>query len=195
MKEFFLDKHSSVCEDRITKQDFCSSFCELNPERFLFFIKNEYYLVTYHRCLNHPHIDFKEDIIKKIIEISKVYETYKVNRSVRVDDDLKDFIRHNKTLKKYAQEVNYLYSNASGLQYAITTKVNYIEHICSDFERMKTYKEAEDFLTKNDFEWLIPSLVQLHRANNLYEYDESVRVRTVDALIKMIKEEIKTQEK
>ena len=53
MKEFFLDVHGNGCKD---KGDMYSNWshetCKTNPQRFIFTIKNKYYLVTYHQCLS-----------------------------------------------------------------------------------------------------------------------------------------------
>jgi hypothetical protein len=195
MKEFFLDVHGNGCKD---KGDMYSNWshetCKTNPQRFIFTIKNKYYLVTYHQCLSINNIDFQEEIIKTVLEKHNIYEKYQVNRSVSIDTDLKNFRKYNQTLRKYVEEVNYIYSNASKKKFAITTTVNYIDHICSNYEREENYEEAKAYLIKNEFEFLLPNLEELYWANNMGDYDYAERFETIEHLIRMINQEIKTLE-
>jgi len=177
MKEFFLDVHGNGCKD---KGDMYSNWshetCKTNPQRFIFTIKNKYYLVTYHQCLSIINIDFQEEIIKTVLEKHNIYEKYEVNRSVSIDTDLKNFRKYNQTLRKYVEEVNY------------------IDHICSNYEREENYEEAKAYLIKNEFEFLLPNLEELYWANNMGDYDYAERFETIEHLIRMINQEIKTLE-
>jgi len=195
MKESFLDAHANWCkpqQDSFYNQP--HEFCKENPDRFLFTIKNKYYLVTYYKCLSHNNIGFKEEIIKTILEKYSIYEKYEVNRTVSIDTDLKNFRKYNQTLRKYVEEVNYIYCNAAKKKFAITTTVNYIDHICSNYEREESYEEAKAYLIKNEFEFLLPDLEELHSTNNMGDYDYAERFETIDHLIGAINQEIKTLE-
>ena len=69
---------------------------ELNPERFLFFLGNQFFLITYHSCLSHDKYDFKKSLIEQLIGKYKIFERWNVNRGVNTEKDLKDFRIRNK---------------------------------------------------------------------------------------------------
>lgn len=195
MKEFFLDKHHERCLSSNQHHSLgLHETCKSNPQRFIFTIKNKYYLVTYYPCITINHIDFKEEVVKTVLEKYNIYEKYEVNRSVSIDTDLKNFRKYNQTLRKYVEEVNYIYCNATKKKFAITTTVDYIDHICSNYVREDSYEEAKAFLIKNEFEFLIPNLEELYWTNNMGDYDFAERFETIDHLIKTINQEIKSLE-
>lgn len=190
MKERYIKQHAEDCGENGNG----SKFCDYNPERFLFYLKNDFYLITYPRCLRGytPWVDFNLKIIKSFIGNNKVYKYYETNKSVRVDEDLKEFRLRNKTLREYVQEVNFLYGNcAKWNQFAITTKIRYLDYIVSQKERLVNYKKAEEYLKKNGFDFLLQDLEDLYLANSLGIYDEAEIYKTIDHLVNSINQIVK----
>lgn len=187
MSEFFIDTHSSSCPCSKGEQKGFFNYCNLNPERFLFFLGNQFFLITYHSCLSYDKYDFKKFLIEQVCEKYKIIERWTVNKGVNVNEDLKDFRIRNKELKKYIQQVNYLYYDATGREYAITTLTNYIEAICDQDLILDNYKKAREILKKKEYEWLINQLEKLLCANRLYITDETEYFKTTEHLIKSIK--------
>lgn len=191
MKEFYLDLHSETCSchpDNKEKKTYWSDFCEYNPERFLFFIGNKFALITYHNCISfYDKYDFKKSLIDKAIKNSKVFQKWEVNRGVSVSSELKDFRLKNKELRKYIQQVNYLYRDASGKQYAITTKTDYLDSICNQDIIDENFKTAEEYLKSKEYDWLLTELKDLYRANIVVRnYDDLEVFKTTEHLIKSI---------
>ena len=186
MQEFYIDLHSDLCPCSKGEQTGWDKYCELNPERFLFFLGNQFFLITYHSCLSHDKYDFKKSLIEQLIGKYKIFERWNVNRGVNTEKDLKDFRIRNKELKKYVQQVNYLYYDASGREYAITTLTNYIESICNQDLINDNYKKAKEVLEKKGYDWLINELKGLLMANKLYITDETEYFKTTEHLIKSI---------
>ena len=192
MKEFYLDLHDETCschpDNKNKNKHHLSDFCEYNPERFLFFLGNRFGLITYHRCLSrYDHYDFKKFLIEKVITNSKVFEKWEVNRGVSVASELRNFRLKNKELRKYIQQVNYIYSNASGKEYAITTKTDYLDTICNQDELDKNFKKAEAFLKSKEYDWLLPKLKALYNANTFVRsWDDLEVFKTTEHLIKSI---------
>lgn len=191
MKQFYIDYHTNEClalKDKVSgylSYDF-HRYCEMNPEKFLFFLGNEFYLITYHNCFKLANdYDFKIDLIKRICNDFQIFEYYEIDKSY-VDEDLKEFRRKNKDLKKYIQQVNYVYSNAAGKEYCITTKANYIDAICNMDTVKNNYNIAKETLINSGNDYLLDSLNNLYHKNYIGKLDDIEIVRTVEHLIKSI---------
>lgn len=189
MKELYLDFHSSICDNMkpYYHNDKSFKWCEMNPDRFLFFVGNKFVLITYNSCLNcGDKYDFKKEIINKVIVDNNIFETYEINRSVNVKENLKDFRIRNKSLLKYIQQVNFIYYDNANKEYAITTKTKYLDALCNQDEIDSNYIKAREFLTKNEYTWLIRCLDKLYIKNRLYNYNETEVIRSIDHLINSI---------
>ena len=193
MKEFFLDSHSEHCSSN-KKNSYFSNYCEENPERFLFFVGNNFVIITYYKCNSYyDKYDFKVVLIKNVLTNNKIFETWRVNKSVDLEKDLKNFRIRNQSLRKNIQQVNYIYSDNAGKQYAITTTANYLEFIANQDEIDKNYKDAKEFLIKNEYNWLIKELDNLYWNNRIViRYEHEVEIcRTIEHLTKSINQLIK----
>jgi len=186
MKEYYIDTHSSLCPCSTGKKQKGFRYCELNPVRFLFFLGNKFFLITYHPCLDYDKYDFRKSIIEKICKKYAIFERWDVNKGVNTDKDLKDFRIRNKELRKYIQQVNYLYYDATGKEYAITTLTNYIETICNQEIIKENFNKAKEFLQKKEYYLLIGELEKLYEVNILYHVSEAEYFKTTKHLIKSI---------
>lgn len=194
MKEIIFDSHTDLCNNNqlvIKQNSFLGrhNFCDMNPDRFVLFIANKFVLVTYFSCQDcGSHLDFKQGLLKHLLEHNKIYERYEVNRGVDVRDDLRNFRIRNKELRKYVQQVNYLYSDNAGKEYAITTKISYLDAICGIEKLEERYIEALGFLKQKEYDWLLDDVKELYYANTLngsYGVDTEVH-NTIDTLVKSI---------
>lgn len=199
MVECYIDSHSDYClavDERYKKLNdehkvlSFNSFeiCNMNPERFLFFIKNRFLIITYHRCIHNgfTHIEFKQDLINKVITKNKIYNKFDIER-VHLDTILKDYRLRNKNLKKYHNEINFIYSDATGKQYAITNTIPFMDSICNQDEILSNYKICKDYLIKNGLDYLMKELDELYNYNHHYEFDKVEIFKTIDHLIDNIK--------
>jgi hypothetical protein len=189
MKEYYLDYHTDYCKGQNEGREF--NYCDRSPQRFLFFLHNKFHIITYHLCHHYDHIEYKKELLNLIIEKNKIYEKWEVRKSQHVDVALKNFRLHDKNLKKYHTQVNYLYGDNAGKQYAITTEIKYLDFVCDLDEFMKNYKSAKDYLKENDLDYLEQQLEDLYEANVIYDICEVEKFKTIEHLIKLINEKTK----
>jgi hypothetical protein len=135
------------------------------------------------------HLDFKVDIVRKIIKDNKIYKYYDVERGIKLATDLKEFRLRDAPLRKYIIEVNYIYQNAANVSYAITTSIKFEEILMIEKGMNEKYKEAKDILLKTGREYLLGRLDDLASANGYVSggvcenYEVS---KTIDHLINTI---------
>jgi hypothetical protein len=202
MVEYYIDSHSNDClsynekynnvNDEMKSLVFNSyDVCNRNPKRFLFFIKNKFIIITYHSCIlyGQSHLDFKQELIKKIIVNNKIYNKFEIGR-VHLDVVLKEYRLRNKNLKKYHDEINYIYSDNAGKQYAICNEIPFIDSICNQDEILENYKIAKEYLIKNGLEYLLEDLDELYYSNHHFEFDKIEIFRTIDHLVNNLKNQI-----
>lgn len=186
MKELYIDLHSEPCLARKdTRSDFGHE-CDIYPERFLFFLGNDFQLITYHSCMCGHEYDFKKYLLETTLKKHKVLERWKVNKGVHIDKDLRDFRIRNKDLKKYIQQVNYIYRNAAGKKFAITTLTPYVDAIFNQDIIDANYKASDEFLKGKGYDWLREELYELHCANYIGICDDVEVFKTVEHLISRI---------
>ncbi len=182
MKEVVLDWHSKGCEEHTKNGSYVLSECHTRPNRLIFYLKGKFILLTFFTCnLGYTkEFDYVKEILEEVIPDNKIFSIYEVNKSVKVEDELRDFRIRNKNLRKVVQEVNFIYG--SSVQYAVTTKVAFIDTIC-DFEKITIeYELAKDFLIKNEYNSLIHQLDLLYNLNRFY-VSPILIVKTTDHLI------------
>lgn len=184
MKELILDMHSVGCEAR--KLHYFENWCYENPKTVLILIKNKFYLLTYFHCAEcGDHPGFVQDIIHRITGNSKIFESYLVERG-GVDNDLKEYRIRGKQLKKYTQQINYLYYDNASREFAVTTKTDYMEAIVDHEILTENFKLANEFLLNNEkHKSLLYSLERLYYMNFIGVNDIEI-VNTIDNLIKQI---------
>ncbi|TNE74999.1 hypothetical protein EP331_00475, partial [bacterium] len=122
MKEFYIDDHAHYCHSNPSnpnRKDF--DYCGMNPHKFLFFLEKRFFIVNYHDCIGgYDGYEYKKMLVEALAGQIKELGVYEVNRSVDVRKELRDFRIRNKNLRKNIQQVNCLYCDNAGKQYAIT---------------------------------------------------------------------------
>jgi hypothetical protein len=129
---------------------------------------------------------FKKDLIDRVIVDNKVFNYFELDRGVDVENTLKNFRIRNRTLKKYIQQVNFIYYDNAKKIYAITTKTKFLDAIFNQDEIDKNYKLAKDFLLKNEYNWLLNQLDLLYYNNQIYNESSAEYCKSVDHIIKKI---------
>jgi hypothetical protein len=176
MKEYFIDEHNKSCIDNDKFKEYHSCY----PERFLFFLGNDFYLIAFNSCLEHwrDRYDFKVDLIKSFCENNKPktleLDRYLIQKSWNVETYLKDFRIRNRNLKTHVCQVNYLYRDNAMKEYAIVTKTKFIDAICDSKIVNDNYQKAELFLKEKGYTWLLDELKSLWLQNTYYIGDAEV---------------------
>lgn len=192
MIELYLDYHSKKCvdSDSVLQTYFgCREYCEDNPERFMFYLNNEFYIITYHSCIRvcEGRVDFNISLIDKVIKNYKVLDRYLIEKFIDVRKELSKFRQSNARLRKHIQQVNYMYSQF-GKELAITTKCRLIDAICNESSLIDAYDNAVKYLNDNGLKSLLEPLKKLYDANRiLYHNDAIEHFKTIDCLVDRIK--------
>ena len=106
---------------------------------------------------------------------------------IHLDRILKEYRLRNKNLKKYHNEINFIYSDNAGKQYAITNRIPFMDSIINQDEILSNYKICKDYLIKNGIDYLIKELDELYNYNHFFEFDKIEVFKTIDHLIDNIK--------
>lgn len=186
MIERYLDMHSWWC-----KTDHYHNDCCTNPERIILFIKNDFYLIAYHKCVAPDKITFIQDLLELIIKKYKIYDIYDIYRGWEVEKGFREFRIRNQNLRKYVLEVNYHYSNAAKKEYVIATKTKLIDAICNVELQYNNYKIAKEYLEKNNYYFLLNDLEKLSNLNTYYLSDYECH-KTIEHLIEAINKNTQT---
>lgn len=188
MNDIYLDEHTYYCS--IHRE--CNNRECHNISYVLLFIKNKYLLVRYNSCQNQfGHLDYKQDLIKRIIADNKIFPLFKVNREKYNNNDFCIYGRLNLPLKKSAKQVNYIYSDNAGKQYAITTKTDFFDEIFAQNERDIAFMEAKKYLQNIGLDNLLRDLEELHIANSINRVNDIAIVKTIDNLLQEINLQLK----
>jgi len=168
MKEYYIDSHSLLCCSVTHPNEWFSQNCPINPERFLFFAGNQFFLIVYHRCMEHgSSYAYKKDFVKQAFDSCKELPLHKVEYSMWVDRDLKEWRLKNHPLKKYIRQANYIYSDNAGKEYAITTTIPFLDKICDQEKIDENYAIAKKHLDERGYNDLINELDQLYEYNRI----------------------------
>jgi hypothetical protein len=196
MIHYILDNHTNACinmHERLKENPKWmpfSSYCQMETDDLLFFLGNDFYLVTFYKCnyRKDNRLNYKYDLITKIIDNNKIFDFYKIYKDYDVNTTLRNFRIRGKSLKKYVQNIHYIYQEGYHKKYCITSQANYIDKICDNDIIIDNYYKAKKYLIEIGLESLIYQLDELYSANTYY-VDNAQIVLTTDHLIKLINQQ------
>lgn len=199
MQEYYIDMHGDRCPDKNWKPPIHpldpyvpENYCDRNPVEFIFYLNNDFHYIRYHMCIaSRNDYDFMRDLVQKLCEKSKLYEFYKVEKSVSLSVSLRKYRMKDVELKKYVNQINFLYYNMVGKEYAITTETSFLDVLVDNDMLRDNYEKAKQFLIERGKEHHLDYLQKLYDANYLGQVSEVEVVKTIDNLIKKIKDGIK----
>ena len=193
MIQIVLDQHTDSC--LATKQKMLgtqfeswSRYCQSNPNHFLFFAGSDFYLLTHFACLEkHSHLDFKRDVVKQVFSRHSDLAWYEVASERLGEDRFKDFATYGTSLQESIMQVNYIYSDAAGLKYCITTETAFIEAFCNLEKVQENAGKAIEYLKTNRLEYLCPQVEELLE-NNIrgLRKSDAVIIKTINQITKII---------
>lgn len=162
----------------------------------LIFIYGEFVLIEY----NNDNIGYKSepDFIKDVIQ--RIYNAngdkfkikrFDTNKSVRIDNkDFKKEVELSKLLSGFYKEINYIYSDNAGKQYAIVTDVMGIELNENRESKLNNYLEAKKYLNENNLNFLRSGIDELYDKSDKVYFSEKAILNSIDELVNQIKTEI-----
>lgn len=171
MRHLKIEGHDDIlCRDnaKMMGTDWTErAWCENHESNFLFFIGNEFILLTYFGCSEYGnHLDFKEDVIKRVTSLKELNVNY-VNRAITIDKILKSDNLRGKIFKRTINQFVYIYSDNADRRYAFTYRTNWInidmKKISDSYNKMVSY--TKELGIYHYVEWQL---------NNLYEENMSI---------------------
>jgi hypothetical protein len=167
----------------------------MNPERFVFFHEKDFHIITYFKCMDGgDRNQFKEEILGLFIEKYDKVETYEISRSWEVEGALKESRLRGIEFDIYLHEVNHVYSDAAGKEYAIATKRSLVDKLNTNEIIKANYKLALDKINSDenlkDSRYIKSKLSELKMHNLLYISDAEI-VKSTKHLIKKFNKQIK----
>lgn len=191
MKHVVWEEHSSLCDKIIYRNGYAFG-CELKPNHFIFYANNDFVMLTYFMCMEHGDApDFKMRIINSCIGSAKKHDLFSVERG-RYGSSISRNLKTNNILKKHHTQINHIYADACGREYAITTTHPYIDDLCNQENLTNNYSKAKDYLINGNYdEYLIEELDNLYVLNKMYDNSAIEHIKTIDQLIKLINQQTK----
>lgn len=184
------------------KQDYDWLFSFHIPCRIetrIFFLKGQFVLITMNSCVQHidSELGFMEFLINNCLEYNFNVDKKlicNVERSCDVQNNWKNETKRNQLFNDRHQEVNHIYHNAAGKEYAICTTYDFGTYVSNRIELYDEYKKTKKYIEDNFkySESLKQKCDELYNNNSIYALnDQALVVRTINELISNIKNQIK----
>lgn len=168
MRNIIVKEHHENCNLKGDEHMHSYSICGTWQQ--VFYFNGEFVFIEMHRCnWTNPLIsDFEK--IEIMLESSKHKWVLDVNRSVNMDREFKNYRIRGARLKKWVDEVNFLYYDNAGREYAVTTKIKFTEDLVNQTKLEAEYKKAKDFLEEGAFSSLrfSESIENIYKKNKMY---------------------------
>lgn len=187
MQEFLLDHHSVMCREEINTYYNLSprQMCEMNQNHVLFFAANKFFILNYWECMAYNRADFIKESIQMIIEKFDIMPFYVIKAKQHIGYDVKKFAKDNALFKKQLRQTNYIYRDATGKMFGITTQTKFIDALCNQDDLKENYQKAIEYIELKGYNYLRDDLDLLYLANVIHADDVKI-VQSIDALVKEI---------
>ena len=188
MKHYRIDK--CTCE---------SSYCSLNTNNFIFYHNLEFHLVTSSVCLMFDDLDGKEFLINQFLKTKQdsIYCGTDNDGRMHLDKSFMEYRLRNLNIKRMVNEVNIIYPVVARGFKCLSSPIKYYDLAIGQDTLKENYEKAEKYLSENGYNDLIDGktgLKELYLRNCIYDgIDIEIQtVKSIDKLIKTIKDEINT---
>lgn len=189
--EMFNEKLEVMESNHIVAECSCSNnYCFDND--YVIFKSNQFYLLTIPNCQK-GYLSNNELVLKILNQCKPKHSAY--HKIWYTKSNLVDQFFYNKkdidfAVKRNVTEVNYLYFDNSGRDYAITINVPFVDYICSQEERDESFEKLDTYLEFKRLHESRRELKQLHSANKVNVHDFQF-VNSIDKIIKQINKQVK----
>lgn len=191
MRKIILNKHSQECcnSNNVIKDWYNPhKFCVSTPKKLLFYFNGEFVYFEYFDCFTRHYNEQEliEYIINNKISTTKKMQLWECSRSWNLDEKLKEFRLRNIDIKYKKDEVNFIYSDAAGKQYAVVTEIPYKDAFINNDKLENEYNEMYNFLfSSDDRRYLIPLLKELNSNNYIHISDNEI-VKSIEHMRKIL---------
>ena len=190
VREYRIDQHSSLCPCSKNPETAWDKYCDLNPKTFIFLINTDFFIVSYHSCMEYgDEYRHKLDIIEAVLKKQEINFTTiqrQLKKSIVLDDELRTSITKAISLQKYIQQIHYIYNDNAGKKYCITSKVGFIDSLINNDELLESYRLTMEYIKLHGYNFLEDQLIELISDNWIEGISEKNIVRTIDVLVNEI---------
>lgn len=149
MRNIVVKEHHEDCKCegdlRIRSYSICNTWQQV------FYFRGEFVFVEMPNCIWHGTSLSDFEKIEIMLENSKHKHIYDVKRSMHLDREFKNYRIRGARLKKWVDEVNFIYYDNAGRQYAVTTKIKFTEDLINQSKLKEEYEKAIEFLNEGAF--------------------------------------------
>lgn len=184
MNHYSISDHSWKCEKNHNNKNYCSR----NKKSFLFYAKQDFWLISYNPCLSSgDHFGNMYLIIKSLFKSDKTYSG-NIKKWYNLNDEFKEYRLRNASLETSISEINYTYY-IKGEEYCFYTETDYFE--VNNKTILENYNIAVDYLSKNGFGSLLEYAEKLKKINLINEnYIAKELNKTLDYTLKQLNKQI-----
>lgn len=184
MKEIFINTHTSHCDferKQMEESDYdhisyFSTYCEKNPNYFLFCLFNEFILIKYHKChseFSASKIDLHKEFIRLTLVKYKKMESFDIEKSINLELLLKDKEYMEYDTRFCAKHINCIYHDNAKKYFAVTTTTPKSSNTIFNKEEFeKNYIEARKNISEKEIPFLLNEIDSLYETiiefNKLY---------------------------
>ena len=162
--------------------------CKINYFEFIFYANFDFYLISIPNCLL-PSSQSNQE--KKRMLVESLYRQKKLKHNVEKSWDatkkLNAILKGEAEINQLQHEVNSLYCNNAGKNYAIVTKKPFIDFIANSDLVTENYKSAIKYLNEFDKKEFINEVEELYYLNTFYGIQQATLIKTIDHLTKQLK--------
>jgi hypothetical protein len=168
MRNIVVKEHHENCnlkgDEKMHPYTICSTWQQV------FYFNGEFVFIEMPRCNWSGSLMSDFEKIEIMLENSKHKWILDVGRSANMDREFKNYRIRGTRLKKWVDEVNFLYYDNAGRQYAVTTKIKFTEDLVNQAKLEEEYKKAKDFLEEGAFSssWFSESVDDIYKENKMY---------------------------
>jgi hypothetical protein len=194
MKRVHVTDHSDECKNQKPIEFFPGHIvnmhdaCKLSYFEFVFYADFEFYLISVPNCILPNYLNEPE---KKRMLIESLYKQkklkYNVEKSWDAGKKLKAMLKGEAEINELKHEVNAIYENMTGKEYAIVTKKPFIDFVVNADTFRDNYNKSIKYLQENDKERFIPEVEDLFDMNAMYNLQPVILIKTIDHLTKQLK--------
>lgn len=151
MRNIVVTEHNEDCtchgDIRIHSHFICNTWQQV------FYFNGEFVFLEMPSCVWNGTLLSDFEKIEIILEKSKPNHknVWDVKRSMNMDIEFKNYRIRGARLRKWVDEVNFLYYDNAGRQYAVVTRTKFTEDLINQSKLKEEYEKAKDFLKEGMF--------------------------------------------
>jgi hypothetical protein len=192
-----IDQHTEECLNNDIDVDLgfwmpsynSHKMCKANYIDFIVLFNCDFHHVTIPKCLIPSYLSYPDQrlfLIENLFADMIKKEKWQVYKSVKIDDHLKAAMNDSASLGELTTEVNFIYQNNAGKEFAIVTEKPKIDAILQSEQLRENYYIAQKYLIQNNKKEHLPLIKELYLLNVYYELKPALIFKTIEEFSKQL---------